>query len=323
MVAMEAGALETMGSFPPFAERLEPDYRRTHESLDVLQVNVGLVCNLACKHCHLQCSPARTEIMSRETMQHCLDVYFGRGFRTLDITGGAPEMNPNFEWFIDAAAQGGASLIVRSNLTVLHEPAYAHLPERYAELGVNVVASLPHYTRKSVEKQRGDGTFDQVISMMQRLCSLGYGTGGPLQLDLVFNPGGAFLPPDQDALEKEYKAKLMEDFGIGFDHLFTFTNNPLGRFGNLLEKKNMLGRYMGKLVDSFNPDAVPGIMCRSELSVGWDGQLYDCDFNQAAGLPCKNRLTIADLAADPSLPLARDIVFGNHCYACAAGAGSS
>lgn len=323
MLAMDEGALATLQSFPPFSERVEPEYRFTLDAPSVFQANIGMACNLACKHCHYQCSPARTEEMSKETMQQCLDVFFARGFKTLDITGGAPEMNPNFEWFIREAHRRGASMIVRSNLVILHEPQYAHLPELYAELGVNVVASLPHYTRKTMEKQRGDGTFDQVISMLQRLNGLGYGQGGPLQLDLVFNPAGALLPPDQEALEREYKAKLKDDFGITFDNLFAFTNNPIGRFANALQKKNMLGKYLTKLIDAFNPDTVEAMMCRDQISVGWDGNLYDCDFNQALGLRVKSKLTIADLAADLTLPLKREIVFGNHCYACTAGAGSS
>ena len=262
------------------------------------------------------------------TLQQCLDVAAGRGFKTLDVTGGAPEMNPDFEWFVREGASRGLDVIVRSNLVVLLDGPYRHLPEVFAELGVTVFASLPHYTAKPVEKQRGADTFDGVIAMLQKLNTLGYGASegaggeGPV-LNLVFNPSGAFLPPDQEALEREYRAKLAEDYGIVFDHVFAIANNPLGRFGNLLHKTGNLERYMNKLVGAFNPETVPAMMCRSQLSVGWDGTLYDCDFNQAAGLPCKNGLTIAELAADPSLPLQRDIAFGNHCYACCAGAGSS
>lgn len=320
--ALDEAALATMATVPPFIERVPREFRRTNEQLDTLQVNIGLRCNLACKHCHYACSPKRTEEMSRETMQQCLEAYRSRGFKTLDITGGAPEMNPNFEWFIREAHAIGAPTIVRSNLVILAEPGYEHLPEVYAELGVNVVASLPHYTKRTMEKQRGEGTFDPEIAMLQRLCELGYGKKGGLQLDLVYNPLGAFMPPDQEALRKEYAAKLESDFGIVFDNLFAFTNNPIGRFGNALERKGQLGKYMGKLVGAFNLDTVEAMMCRSEVSVAWDGRLYDCDFNQAVGIPCRGRLTIADLA-DPETPLSRDIVFGAHCYACTAGAGSS
>lgn len=321
-------AQAVMDSFPPFYERTDEATRRTRGQLDVLQVNVGRLCNLACRHCHMDAGPARTEVMARETLQQCLDVAAGRGFKTLDVTGGAPEMNPAFEWFVREGASRGLDVIVRSNLVVLLDEPYRHLPEVLAELGVTVFASLPHYTAKPVEKQRGANTFDGVIAMLQKLNTLGYGASegaggeGPA-LNLVFNPSGAFLPPDQEALEREYRAKLAEDYGIVLDHVFAIANNPLGRFGNLLHKTGNLERYMGKLVGAFNPDTVPAMMCRSQLSVGWDGALYDCDFNQAAGLPCKNGLTIAELAADPSLPLQRDIAFGNHCYACCAGAGSS
>ena len=321
-------AQAVMDSFPPFYGRTDEATRRTRGQLDVLQVNVGRLCNLACRHCHMDAGPARTEVMARETLQQCLDVAAGRGFKTLDVTGGAPEMNPDFEWFVREGASRGLDVIVRSNLVVLLDGPYRHLPEVFAELGVTVFASLPHYTAKPVEKQRGADTFDGVIAMLQKLNTLGYGASegaggeGPV-LNLVFNPSGAFLPPDQESLEREYRAKLAEDYGIVFDHVFAIANNPLGRFGNLLHKTGNLERYMNKLVGAFNPETVPATMCRSQLSVGWDGTLYDCDFNQAAGLPCKNGLTIAELAADPSLPLQRDIAFGNHCYACCAGAGSS
>lgn len=328
MSATDEAAQAIMDSFPPFYERTDEVTRCTLEQLEVLQVNVGRLCNLACRHCHMDAGPNRTEIMARETLQQCLDVAASRGFKTLDITGGAPEMNPDFEWFIREAAARSLDIIVRSNLVVLLDEPYCHLPEVFAELGVTLFASLPHYTAKPVEKQRGANTFDGVITMLQKLNTLEYGRAEGtneegLVLNLVFNPSGAFLPPDQEALEREYRAKLAEDYGIVFDHVFAIANNPLGRFGNLLHKTGNLKRYMGKLVDAFNPDTVSSMMCRSQLSVGWDGTLYDCDFNQAADLPCRNGLTIAEMAADPALPLQRAIAFGNHCYACCAGAGSS
>ena len=328
MSVTDEAAQAIMDSFPPFYERTDEVTRCTLEQLEVLQVNVGRLCNLACRHCHMDAGPNRTEIMARETLQQCLDVAVSRGFKTLDITGGAPEMNPDFEWFIREAAARSLDVIVRSNLVVLRDESYRHLPEVFADLGVTLFASLPHYTAKPVEKQRGANTFDGVITMLQKLNTLGYGRAEGaneegLVLNLVFNPSGAFLPPDQEALEREYRAKLAEDYGIVFDHVFAIANNPLGRFGNLLHKTGNLKRYMGKLVDAFNLDTVPSMMCSSQLSVGWDGTLYDCDFNQAADLPCRNGLTIAEIAADPELPLQRAIAFGNHCYACCAGAGSS
>ena len=320
---------EALAAYPAF-RKLAGDNRFTEDHIDTLQINIGLKCNMACKHCHVESSPARTEEMSKETLSQCLQVFRNWSMSTIDITGGAPEMNPNYEWFLREAVATGAHVMTRSNLTILKEPGYEHLPELLAELGVTVVASLPHYVKKTAEKQRGVGTFDDEIEMLQRLCALGYGKGegaGPngktLELNLVFNPNGAFLPPEQSALEAEYKQRLSEDFGIEFDSLFTITNAPGGRFGERLLKTNNMDRYMNKLIDAFNPETLPAMMCRSQLSVAWNGTLYDCDFNQAVALPCKNGLTIADIAADPSLPQKREIAFGNHCYSCCAGAGSS
>ncbi len=323
MPEASASAQTTLDSFSPFVERVAEPYRRTNSELDVLQVNISRRCNLACKHCHVEAGPNRTEAMSRNTLEQCLEVYRSRGFETLDITGGAPEMNPDFEWFHGEAARKYGTIIVRSNLAILQEPGYEHLPEVYAHLGATVVASLPHYSQRTMEKQRGAGSFDPVIRMLRRLNELGYGSKGGPELDLVYNPTGAFLPPDQETLEREYRQKLDADFGIAFNNLFAIANNPLGRFGNRLEQTGNLKPYMEKLIAAFNPDTVSAMMCRSQLSVGWDGTVFDCDFNQAAKLPCTAKLTIADYANDASLPLERDIRFGNHCYACCAGAGSS
>lgn len=318
-----------LAKYPPFWEKVG-EYRFTEENLDTLQINIGLKCNFACKHCHVQSSPARTEEMSRETLEQCLKVYRDRGFSVIDITGGAPEINPHYEWFLREATAAGARVITRSNLAICKDPGYENLPELWAELGVVVFASLPHYVKKTSEKQRGAGTFDPTIEVMQHLCELGYGKGEgadpdgkKLELNLVFNPNGAVLPPDQEALEREYKQKLAEDFGIHFDSLFCIANAPGGRFGQRLLQTGNMDRYMNNLIDAFNPDTVPAMMCRTQLSVRWDGKLYDCDFNQAVELPCKNGLTIAELAADSSIPLKREIAFANHCYSCCAGAGSS
>jgi radical SAM/Cys-rich protein len=319
-----------LASFPPFVERVAPEYRESLEQLDVLQVNITRQCNIVCKHCHLDCGPSRTEHMSRKHLQQCLDVFELRGFKTLDITGGAPEMNPDFEWFIREAGARGIPMIVRSNLVIHEQAGYEHLPELFAELGVNVVASLPHYRERNMEKQRGAGTFTPVIRGLKRLNELGYGRGEQgrnakgqlLQLDLVFNPAGIAMPPDQASMEAEYKRRLLDDYGIVFDNLFTFTNAPGGRFGAALLRAGKLDAYMGKLIAAFNPDAVPNMMCRTELSVAPDGSLYDCDFNQATGMPCADGRTIGDLL-DVREPLGRRIVFGNHCYSCTAGAGSS
>lgn len=318
-----------LAKYPPFWEKVG-EYRCTEERLDTLQINIGLKCNFACKHCHVQSSPARTEEMSRETLEQCLKVYRDYGFSVIDVTGGAPEMNPHYEWFMRRAADTGARVITRSNLAICEEEGFEHIPELWAELGVVVFASLPHYIKKTSEKQRGAGTFDPAIRVMQHLCELGYGKGegaGPrgktLELNLVFNPNGAVLPPDQDAMEREYKQKLAEGFDIYFDNLFCIANAPGGRFGQRLIQTGNTDRYMNKLMGAFNSETVPSMMCRTQLSVRWDGALYDCDFNQAVGMPCRNELTIADMANDPTIPAKRDIVFANHCYACCAGAGSS
>lgn len=329
MAKLDAAAQEVMREFPPFVDRVgECEY--TNDALSTLQMNVGLKCNLACKHCHVESSPARTEEMSRETMEHCMQVVRDHGFDVIDITGGAPELNPNYEWLIREAAATGAKVMTRSNLVVLEEPEYAHLPELWAELGIVVIVSLPHYVKKNAERQRGEGTYDSVIEGLKRLNALGYGKGEgagsggkALELDLVYNPGGMFLPGDQAGLERDYKKQLGEEYGITFDNLFAIANNPNGRFANALEKKGKLGAYMQKLVDAFNPAAVPTMMCRSQISVGYDGRLYDCDFNQAAELPCVDGGTIAELAARPGESLKRRIAFGQHCYGCTAGAGSS
>ena len=319
-----------LAAFPPFVERVAPEYRTSNEQLDVLQVNITRQCNIACKHCHLGCGPARSEHMSREHLQQCLEVFEARGFKTLDITGGAPEMNPHFEWFVREAGARNIPMIVRSNLVIHAQPGYEHLPALFAELGVNVVTSLPHYRERNMEKQRGAGTFNPVIDGLLHLNELGYGKGEEgrnakgqlLQLDLVFNPSGTLMPPDQASMEAEYKRRLGEDFGIVFDNLFTFTNVPLGRFAEALLRAGKLDSYMGKLIGAFNPETVPQMMCRAELSVGPNGCLYDCYFNQALGVPCADKRMIGDLL-DPSQPLKRGICFGNHCYSCTAGAGSS
>jgi radical SAM/Cys-rich protein len=319
----QANSNVSLAEFPAFTERLTEDVRFTHDSLKTMQVNVGFKCNLACKHCHVQAGPNRTEEMSRTTMEQILEVATTRGFKTLDITGGAPEMNPNFEWFIETATEAGLNVIVRSNLVILHEDDYQHLPQKYAELGLTLFASLPHYIAKQTDRQRGDGSFDKIISMMQKLNELGYGRDARLQLNLVFNPSGAVLPPDQSALEAEYKQKLAADFGIVFNNLFAITNNPCGRYGKRLKETGNLEGYMNRLIGAFNPAATENMMCRDQMSIGFDGRIYDCDFNQATDMPVLDGTTIADFAADPTLSLKREIRFGNHCYACTAGAGSS
>lgn len=319
---MSAAADAVIVEAPSFIDHVPQAYRSTEYSLEVLQVNVGLKCNLACRHCHVQAGPKRTELMSEHTMQACLDALDNCNFKTLDITGGAPEMNPHLPWFLAEASARGVNVIVRSNLVILTLPAYEHFLELYAKLGITVVASLPHYVQKNTDRQRGAGVYDASIVVLQKLNELGYGAGQGLQLDLVFNPGGAFLPPDQSQIEREYKKRLRDQFNIEFDNLLTITNNPLGRFAEALYEKDMLRAYMDKLIEAFNPETVPTMMCRTYLSVDHEGMCYDCDFNLAAGLRCSDKRSIFDYASK-NVSLKRSVTFGNHCYACTAGAGSS
>lgn len=308
-----------------FEDLLDEECLKTVERPSTMQVNVGKRCNLACAHCHVEAGPHRTEAMGRECMEAVLKVMADHRMETLDITGGAPEMNPHFEWLIAKAAAQGLHVMVRSNLVILQEEGYRHLPELYARLGVEVVASLPNLNAGQAEQQRGGGTFDPTVALLRQLNDLGYGRDPRLVLDLVFNPQQPVLPPSQDALEALYRRRL-EDHGIVFDKLFAITNNPIGRYGIHLLRTGEFDAYMDMLMDAFNEDAAWKMMCRGQVSVGWDGRIYDCDFNQVVDLaqPGENGdRTIFEYAADPSLPLARPILFGNHCYACAAGQGSS
>lgn len=309
-------------SVPAFENCIQDEsLMETLDSLEVLQINVGRLCNLACKHCHVEAGPKRTEIMSRKVMEDCIKVCKNWGFATVDITGGAPEMNPDFEWFVEEMAKVCDHVIVRSNLVILLEEKYAHLPQFYADHKVEIVASLPYYRAKETDRQRGEGTFDGVIQMLQNLNALGYGRNPELVLNLVYNPNGAFFPPEQSAMETEYKQRLMNDHGIVFNHLFTITNNPTGRFAAFLKRSGNLEGYLQKLYGAFNAATLPTMMCRNQLSVGWDGRLYDCDFNQAAQLPVLSGEMISDLT-DKAYEKRR-ICFGKHCYGCTAGQGSS
>lgn len=230
-------------------------------------------------------------------------------------------MNPHFRWFVEEAVKVCSKVMVRSNLTVMLEDGYEDLPEFYAANKVTVICSLPHYKARNSNKQRGEGTFEKSIQVLKKLNELGYGQDPELTLNMVFNPGGAFFPPEQAAMEKEYKEHLGSEYGIVFNNLFTITNNPIGRFGNFLARTGNMEGYLTKLYDAFNPGAVAGMMCRSQLSVGWDGQVYDCDFNQAVDMPAEGGAKIEDLVKRPYEK--RKICFDKHCYACTAGQGSS
>lgn len=314
--------LRKLENIPAFQSMIDnEEYTYTTDRLSIMQVNVGKLCNLACKHCHVNAGPGRTEIMGRNVMEAILKVCSEQKVETIDITGGAPEMNPDFEWFVDEACKICDHVIVRSNLVILLEEPYRHLIPFLAEHKVEIDCSLPHYRAREMDRVRGAGTFDKAIEALQKLNEAGYGREPELVLNMVYNPAGAFFPPEQESMEKQYKKKLLADYGIVFDHLFTLTNNPIGRFGMFLERSGNLEGYMGKLYDAFNAGTLENMMCRFQLSVGYDGRLYDCDFNQAVELPVSTEKTIFDMVGEPFEK--RKICFDKHCYGCTAGQGSS
>ena len=292
-------------------------------SIDTLQINVGKLCNQTCKHCHVDAGPDRTESMSKEIADACIAVLAEHRIPTLDITGGAPELNPNFRSIVEKASALGCHVIDRCNLTILHTGTGKDLPEFFAKHRVEVVCSLPHYRALNTDKQRGDGVFDKSIEAMRRLNAFGYGNGiSGLKLVVVTNPVGAFLPASQQSLEKEWKRKLKCLHDVEFDSLYTITNMPISRYLQWLIETDNLEPYMQRLVDAFNPDAAQGVMCRNTLSVAWDGSLYDCDFNQMLELELEDAPNhIHDF--DMGKLLSRRIRTASHCFGCTAGAGSS
>lgn len=303
--------------------------RLRRDEVTTLQVNVGRRCNQACHHCHVEAGPARTESMSEEVVMRVFDlVGANRGIHTVDITGGAPELHPAFRAMVLAFRVQGRTVIDRCNLTVFFEPGMGDLPEFLAVHQVEIVASLPCYEAESVDRQRGRGVFDRSIAALRRLNALGYaqpGTG--LRLNLVYNPLGAALPPPQAALENQYRLTLRRDFGIEFDRLFTVTNMPIKRFAETLARSGGHAAYMSLLTNHFNPSTVPRLMCRSLLSVGYDGRLYDCDFNQMLELELGaaeqgGPRTIWDVS-DVGALRGRSVATGPHCFGCTAGSGSS
>jgi radical SAM/Cys-rich protein len=293
----------------------------TRLTTTTLQVNVGLVCDLACRHCHLEASPARTELMGRETSDAVIACAERFRFATIDITGGAPELLPQLPDMIGRLAPLADRLIVRTNLTALALPGSSGLCELYRNHRVAIVASLPAVNRSQCEAQRGSGVWETSIAMLRRLNALGYGVpGSGLELDLVANPTGAFLPPGQVETDRRFHQDLQRRYGIAFSNLFTFANVPLGRYRSWLEQSGNWDRYRDKLVASFNPCTLPGLMCRTLISVDWAGDLYDCDFNLAAGLPHgSSRTHISQLTVLP--PEGTPIPVGDHCFACTAGSG--
>ena len=292
--------------------------------VDTLQVNVGKLCNQACKHCHVDAGPARTEIMTHETAERVIDTV--RKFRipTVDITGGAPELNPSFRYLVRESRALGSHVMVRHNLTVTFETGQEGLPEFFRDMSVEVICSLPYFLEQQTDAQRGRGVFQKSIIALHRLNSVGYGVDGSgLVLNLVYNPVGAFLPPPQTSIEADFKRELSSRYGITFNHLFTITNMPIKRFLDYLRRTGNEERYMRKLIEAFNPATVDGLMCRNLVSVDWRGRLYDCDFNQMLELSVAPELpqTIADF--EPRKFAGRRIMTGSHCFGCTAGAGSS
>ncbi|UTW45551.1 arsenosugar biosynthesis radical SAM protein ArsS [bacterium SCSIO 12696] len=299
-------------------------------ALTTLQVNLGYLCNLSCTHCHVNAGPKRTELMSRENVELVLQVLKHHRLQTLDLTGGAPEMNPHFRYLVEQATELGVEVIDRCNLTILQEPGYEDLAEFLADHKVTIVASLPCYSEQNVNKQRGKGVFGDSIDALQKLNKLGYGIRDDLPLNLVYNPNGAFLPPPQMQLENDYKQQLREQFGIEFHSLFTITNMPISRFGGMLLAKGLFNDYMDLLKQSYSDNNLETVMCHSLISVDWQGNLYDCDFNQMLELPLQevSSLIASDRQRHLSQLLQSDfngnpIVIGEHCYGCTAGQGSS
>jgi radical SAM/Cys-rich protein len=311
----------------PFAEKLSrAGQSLTRRALDALQVNLGRYCNLACIHCHVESGPTRTEMMSRETMEAVLRFLAGNEIPILDITGGAPELHPDFDYLVESARKLRRRVMDRCNLTVIFEPGKDYLPEFFKRHQVELVCSLPCYSAENVDRQRGKGTFDASIQALKILNRIGYGApDSGLVLNLVYNPVGPHLPPPQEKLEQDYKKILYEEFGITFNRLFCLANMPITRYATHLKLRGEYDCYVELLAENFNAATLDHLMCRSLISVGWEGWVYDCDFNQMLGLP------IRDGAGRPrhiaSLSLAgvmnQTITIGNHCYGCTAGSGSS
>jgi radical SAM/Cys-rich protein len=304
-----------------FRARLQPS------AIDIFQINLGKLCNMTCRHCHVDAGPDRSDqMMSRETVDQCLAALDRTGAGVVDLTGGAPELNPHFRYLVEQCVARGKRVMDRCNLTVLLTGPCRDLPQWFAERGVEVVCSLPHYRRRNTDLQRGDGTFEKSIEALKRLNAAGYGRGDPrLRLTLVHNPAGAFLAGDQASMEKEWKDGLDAHHGVSFDSLIALNNMPISRFLEWLQQSGNLQAYMQLLVNAYNPSTLAGLMCRNTLSVGWDGRIYDCDFNQMLELearyPDGRAAHIRDF--DPAALQARAIVTARHCFGCTAGAGSS
>ena len=325
--ASRARSMRSSVQLPSFEERLSQDgLILSRVEPKVLQVNVGKLCNLACSHCHVNAGPNRKELMTRETIDRVIDWFAQtKSIDTLDLTGGAPEMSPAFQYFVSEirSARPGCTIIDRCNLTILLEPGYEALADFLAHNRIQIVASMPCYTPGNVDQQRGEGVFDASIRALQLLNEKGYGKDPNLPLNLVYNPLGGTLPPSQKELEGDYKEALRDHFGIEFNQLFTITNMPIARFLSQLRREGQAEMYQQLLVESFNPQSVEGLMCRDTISVDWEGRVFDCDFNQMLALPLgegEHRFLWEVVAGD--LPGA-SIALRDHCFGCTAGAGSS
>lgn len=310
----------------PFAETLRGSglFPLRATGIQVLQINVGKVCNQTCKHCHVDAGPHRRESMSRETAELCLSALERTSIPIVDITGGAPELNPNFRWLVERSRALGRHVMDRCNLTILLAEPHRDLADFLATHRVEIIASLPYFQPRETDLQRGDGVFEKSIEALRRLNALGYGMpGSALKLNLVFNPVGAFLPPPQKSVEADFRRELGKRHGIQFHSLYTITNMPISRFLEFLHRSGNYDRYMSRLINAYNPAAAAGVMCRAMLSVGWDGRIYDCDFNQMSELPVIDRRVRHIRDFDETLLAAREIAVAEHCYGCAAGSGSS
>ncbi len=308
-----------------FAARVHDPELLQSAALHTMQINVGYACNLACTHCFLECAPHRPETMSKETLAACLEAFAAGGYSVMDITGGSPEMNPHLEWFLDEASKLAEQTIVRSNLVVLGQEKYAHFKEVYVRDKVKLVASLPYYDADYCDEQRGKGVFEKIVAQLRELNARGYATTPELQIDLVYNVDGPFLPPDQRELEEFYAYQLKKSQGVAFNALYAFNNYPLGRFAAQLERQGKMDYYLQLLSDNYNASVVAHMMCRAQVNVDFDGRLYDCECNHVLGLPIVDAdgrvLTVHDIAAVPLE--VREVRVHSVCYSCAAGSGSS
>ncbi len=310
-------------NFTKFSDKVDRKIRPT--SLEIFQLNIGKLCNQTCSHCHVDAGPdKKVENMDKATLEKCLDIIKKHQIPTVDITGGAPEMNPHFRWFVEECTKAGSQVIDRCNLTIIKaHKKYNDLPEFLAKNKVKVVSSLPSFSKTRTDSQRGDGVFEDSIAALKMLNAVGYGIeGSDLTLDLVYNPSGAYLPGDQMSLELEFKRQLKRKYNITFNSLYAITNLPVARFLDYLIESKNYERYMTELIEAYNPGTVDGLMCRNTISVSWDGFVYDCDFNQMLDLKVAANSQHID-NFDLEALLNRDVVVNQHCYGCTAGAGSS